>query len=207
LLFDLEALSALALSQLIDGGMTTAVVPFGSVEHHGGHLPLGADAMLADAVGRDVAARLEAVLLPTVRFGDSAAHEELSGTITMSSETLTTIAVELSRSLARTGFAVIVLLSTHGGNRQGLDAAVQLLTGMSDAVVCAPPGDVGPAPGSYSGEWLTSVMLALRPELVDLANAAENLRDELRVANAERGRQHFERFVASSVQAVIDAIG
>jgi creatinine amidohydrolase/Fe(II)-dependent formamide hydrolase-like protein len=52
---ELEALASTALVGLIDEGVTTAVVPFGSVEHHGGHLPLGADALVADAIGREVA--------------------------------------------------------------------------------------------------------------------------------------------------------
>ena len=48
---ELERLTACQLQQLIDAGVSAVVVPFGSVEHHGGYRPLGADAFLADAVG------------------------------------------------------------------------------------------------------------------------------------------------------------
>jgi creatinine amidohydrolase/Fe(II)-dependent formamide hydrolase-like protein len=58
-MYDLEELTALALRRLIAAGVTTAVVPFGSIEHHGAHLAVGADAILADAVGREVARELE----------------------------------------------------------------------------------------------------------------------------------------------------
>jgi creatinine amidohydrolase/Fe(II)-dependent formamide hydrolase-like protein len=49
---ELEELSARALAQLLARGVTTVVVPFGSLEDHGAHLPIGADAVLADAVSR-----------------------------------------------------------------------------------------------------------------------------------------------------------
>ena len=57
---ELERLSAPALADLLERGVGTAVVPFGSIEHQGAHLPLGADAILADHVGRAVAAALMA---------------------------------------------------------------------------------------------------------------------------------------------------
>jgi creatinine amidohydrolase/Fe(II)-dependent formamide hydrolase-like protein len=70
-------------------------------------------------------------------------------------------------------------MSTHGGNRRALDRAIaRLRASSSGAIVCAPPGDVGPQPGTHSGEWLTSVMLALRPDLVELENADSELAGE-----------------------------
>ena len=68
--------------------------------------------------------------------------------------------------------------------------------------VCAPRGDVGPSPGTYSGAWLTSVMLALRPNLVDLAHASPDLARELETATATRGQAHIECFTASLVASV-----
>jgi creatinine amidohydrolase/Fe(II)-dependent formamide hydrolase-like protein len=126
----------------------------------------------------------------------------LPGTIGVSAGTLTAVAFDLSLSLARTGFRFIALVSTHGGNRAALDEAV-LSVSMDRCVVCAPPGDLGSAPGSYSGEWLTSVMLAVRPDLVDLRAVPEELRSEVATASGERGREHVERFVASCVKAVL----
>jgi creatinine amidohydrolase/Fe(II)-dependent formamide hydrolase-like protein len=70
---ELERLTACQLQQLIDAGVSTAV-PFGSVEHHSGPLPLGAGAFLADAVGAQIAQRLGAVLAPTVCAGCSGRH-------------------------------------------------------------------------------------------------------------------------------------
>ena len=201
--YELETLSARQLQQLIDRGISAAVIPFGSVEYHGGHLPLGADTILADAVGAQVARRLSAVLAPTIRVGCSEQHIHLPGTLTLHPATLATIATEHAHALARQGFTVIVLLSTHGGNGPALDAAVtELNTSLPGATTCAPRGDVGPSPGTYSGAWLTSVMLALRPELVDLAYASPALTAELKTANAKRGQGHIARFVDSIVASV-----
>jgi len=200
---ELEALTALQLQQLIGDGVSTVVVPFGSVEHHGGHLPLGADALLADAVGKECSRRLGAVLVPTFRIGCSDWHANLAGTLTLRRETLTAVASQTAHALARQGFTIITLVSAHGGNRAALEAAAAELTvSLPGAVACAPAGDVGPDPGTYSGSWLTSVMLALSPELVDLAQANPGLIPELETVSARRGQEHIERFIDSIVTSV-----
>jgi creatinine amidohydrolase len=201
--YELEALTAPELTRLVASGVTTVVVPFGSIEHQGGHLPIGADSVLADALAREVARRLGAVLAPTLRVGCAEQHAELAGTLTLRAGTLTDIAIELAGSLARQGFTRVVLVSAHGGNQAALDEAVARLADTAGAaVVWAPRGDVGPHPGAHSGQWLTSVMLALRPDLVRLDHAGSDLADELREAGAERGAEHVERFVTSIVEAV-----
>lgn len=70
----LEELTSAELELLLERGAKTAVIPFGSVEHQGRHLPLGSDALLADVVGMAVADRLDAVLAPTVRVGSAEQH-------------------------------------------------------------------------------------------------------------------------------------
>jgi creatinine amidohydrolase len=151
------------------------VLTFGSIEHQGGHLPLGADALLADAVGREVANRLDAVLAPTVRVGCAEPHLPLIGTMSVRHQTLTQTAVDMATSLARHGFQMIVFVSTHGGNRAPLQAAVaELETALATVVAVAPEGDLGARPGAHSGTWLTSVMLALHPDLVRLGDATDD---------------------------------
>jgi creatinine amidohydrolase/Fe(II)-dependent formamide hydrolase-like protein len=173
------------------------VVPFGSVEDQNGHLPLGADSLLADLVGREVAARLDAVLAPTMRVGAG------DGTFSVQGGTLTETAVAVAESLARTGFRLIVLLPIHGGNVEPLNVAVARFNERaSTARACAPRGDVGTDPGSHSGKWLTSVMLAFRPEVVELSAADASLSEELTEADASAGAAHFERFVSSIVEAM-----
>ena len=193
---ELELLTAPALRKLLDGGVATVIVPFGSVEDQSGHLPLGADSLLADLVAREVATRLGAVFAPTVRVGAGP-----TGTLHVHDRTLTDTAVELAESLAGQGFRLIVLAPIHGGNVEPLNLAVARFNERAGpARACAPRGDVGPDPGSHSGRWLTSVMLAFRPELVDLPAAGESLRAELEGIDAESGVARFERFVSAIVQ-------
>ena len=145
---ELERMSAPALADLLERGVRTTVVPFGSIEHQGAHLPLGADAIVADYVGRAVAAALHGVLVPTVRVGYAEAHRRLIGTLTVAERTLADTAFELGEGLAAHGFRVIALVSTHGGNRAPLRmAASRLNDRLARAVACAPDGDVGPDPG------------------------------------------------------------
>jgi creatinine amidohydrolase len=192
---EFEALTALQLEALVRDGATTAIVPFGSIEHQGDHLPLGADALLADAVGREVALRLGALLLPTVRVGDASHHRLFFGTLTLQPGTLSELAYELGDSLARAGVRVVALVSTHGGNALALKAAAERLNdALPDLRVCAPRGDVGLDPGKHAGAWLTAVMLKLHPEHVRQADAEG--------ATPERGAEHFERFVGSIVAEV-----
>jgi creatinine amidohydrolase len=201
-MYELERLSAPEMTRLLEEDVSTVVVPFGSVEHHGGHLPLGTDALLADAIGREVATRLGAVLAPTQRIGDAGRHMDRPGTLTLGTATLTNVAVSIVQSLAAQGFRLIVLLSTHGGNFRPLRRAVEHTNVAlpENAIVRAPRVDVGSDPGSHSGEWITSVMLALHPDLVDVERADEALATELRSAGAQRGREHLERFAARIIR-------
>jgi creatinine amidohydrolase len=200
-------MSSSELRRTLEHGSRTVVVPFGSVEHQGGHLPLGSDALLADFVGAEVARRLGAVLAPTMRVGYAEQHIGRIGTLSISADALRATAADVAGSLIRHGFRVIALISTHGGNQLPLEqAARQLYECHPGVVACAPRGDVGRDPGQHSGAWLTSVMLAIRPDLVDLASAEANLREELDTADAGIGADRLERFASSIVEQVRDAV-
>lgn len=202
----LEEMTGPELGRLIQNGAKTVVIPFGSVEQHGGHLPLGTDAILADSVGRAVADRLDAVLAPTIRVGYADQHMDGTGTITIPAETLRAVAFHIARSLVTHGFRVIVLISAHGANQPVLEeAARQLSAQRSEVVACAPASDVGPNPGAHSGKWLTSVMLALHPDLVNAESADARVIDEVRAATPEDGAANFERYVCAMVRIARDA--
>src|SRR3954468_12132150 len=199
----LEELTSFELKRLLERGITCAVVPFGSVEAHGGHLPLGSDALLADVVGAEVAARLNAVVAPTVRVGYAAQHMTRTGTMTIADETLREVAFQIGQSLITHGFRRIILVSTHGANQPALEAAADRLNATRDDVVaCAPQGDPGPDPGQHSGRWLTSVMLAVEPAVVAPDKAQTEIAAEARAATAAEGAIALERFVATIVARI-----
>jgi creatinine amidohydrolase len=179
----------------IEKGRDTVVVPFGSTEQHGRHMPLGTDAVLGDEFGWGLAERLDAFLAPTVRFGCSEHHLSFPGTISLSQETFRRVVIDVVKSLSRHGFRRIVLLPTHGGNFQPLaeafaelepDENVKVLafTDLEGLVKAAFEssrafGVNAASSGAHSGEWETSLMLALRPKQVKMDQAAEGFVGEL----------------------------
>jgi creatinine amidohydrolase len=163
-------------------GRDTVVVAFGATEQHGPHMPLATDALLGDHLARMVAESLDAFVAPTVRVGCSEHHLEFAGTLSISEGTFHAIVADILRSLARGGFARAVLLPTHGGNFGPLAAALELLgpvpglevralTDLSTLFTIARLGaeehgvPLGEG-GLHAGEWETSMMLAIHPELV-----------------------------------------
>ena len=191
----LDRLTWAEVKKKIHNGRSTVVVPFGSTEQHGRHLPLGTDAVLGDEIGRGLAERLDAFLAPTVRLGCSAHHLSFPGTISLAEETFQQVVVDVVASLSRHGFRRIVLLPTHGGNFKPLAQAFAKLEPVEDVRVLAftdlegfvnvafeSSRSAGVAPaqsGAHSGEWETSAMLALRPEQVKMDQAAEGFVGEL----------------------------
>jgi creatinine amidohydrolase len=163
-------------------GRDTVVVAFGATEQHGPHMPLATDALLGDHLARLVAESLDAFLAPTVRLGCSEHHLEFPGTVSLSEGTFHGIVEDVVRSLARGGFARVVLLPTHGGNFGPLAAAlerleprpdleIRALTDLSALLTIAQLGvDEHGVPmgegGIHAGEWETSMLMAIHPELV-----------------------------------------
>jgi len=147
-------------------GRPTVLVPVGSVEQHGPHLPLDTDARVAAAVA--VRAAAGSVLVgPTVAYGASGEHEGFAGTVSIGHEALRLLLVELGRSAARWA-GRLVFVNGHGGNVATLVDVVGLLRyeGRDAAwFACAPEGD------AHAGRTETSLVLALDPGLVRPAAA------------------------------------
>lgn len=152
----------------------TVLVPVGSTEQHGPHLPLDTDTEIATAVARTVAARLTTgghpvLAAPAVPYGASGEHAGFPGTVSAGHEALRLLLVELVRSLSLWAGRT-VLVNGHGGNVATLDAAVTQLRDEGHDVAwtgCALPGG-----DPHAGRAETSVMLHLAPGDVRLADAA-----------------------------------
>jgi len=147
-------------------GPRTVVVPIGSVEQHGPHLPLDTDARIAHAVAAGaVHADPGLLLAPTVAYGASGEHEGFPGTVSIGHAALRSMLVELGRSAS--GWAArAVFVNGHGGNLPSVPQAVaQLRAEGRDAVWfgCGVPGG-----DAHAGRTETAIVLAIEPSLVRL---------------------------------------
>jgi creatinine amidohydrolase len=106
------------LDAAFKSGQVTVILPVGSIEQHGPHLPVGMDALMAEQLAAAAAARLgDAVLvLATLWYGYSPHHMSFPGTITLSAKTYLAVIAEIAGSLYEHGLKDLVILNGHGGN-------------------------------------------------------------------------------------------
>ncbi|MCC6433911.1 MAG: mycofactocin biosynthesis peptidyl-dipeptidase MftE [Acidimicrobiales bacterium] len=166
------------------------LVPLGSCEQHGPHLPLDTDTRIAVAVATEVAGRrpradARVVVAPALSYGASGEHEGFAGTLSIGTDVLASVLVELVRS-AGAEVRAVVAVNGHGGNADGLRRAVAQLQGEGRRLVVWSPrrpdgGDL------HAGHTETSVLLALDRTLVRLERAvAGNLEPIERLAGPLR---------------------
>ena len=145
------------------------VVPLGSLEQHGPHLPMDTDLRIATAVAeRACAGRPGVGLAPGVPIGASGEHADFPGTLSVGTEALAAYLVELGRHAAR-DWAALLLVNAHGGNAPAIRDAVELLRYEGRQAhawhAALPDAD------AHAGRTETSLMLALAPEAVRSAAA------------------------------------
>ena len=201
------------------------VVPLGSTEQHGPHLPIGTDSDVAVALAdRLAAARADALVAPVLPYGSAGEHAAFPGTLSIGAAALELVVVELVRSAS--AFAGVVLVSGHGGNAAPLAAAVTTLEADGRAVLAWSPRI--PGGDAHAGQTETSLLLALDPDRVRLAHAAagdtrplaavigelrrhgvaavspNGVLGDPRGASAEDGRRLLDQLTADLVAAVDD---
>lgn len=137
------------------------LVPLGSIEQHGHHLPLGTDAAVACAVAEEAVGALDdALVAPALAYGASGEHEDFPGTVSIGTDALTMLLVEYGRSAARWARRIL-LVNGHGGNLDALRAAGTLLRAEGRDVAWFP---CGVARGdAHAGRTETSLMLHVEP--------------------------------------------
>ncbi|HEY0402281.1 MAG TPA: mycofactocin biosynthesis peptidyl-dipeptidase MftE [Blastococcus sp.] len=140
------------------------VVPLGSVEQHGHHLPFTTDTTIAAAVASSAVGALDGALLaPALAYGASGEHEGFPGTISIGTEALTGLLVEYGRSACRWAGRLLVV-NGHGGNLDALRSAVPLLRAEGRDVAWFPCGV--PGGDAHAGRTETSLMLHVEPDRV-----------------------------------------
>ncbi|MGE0719755.1 MAG: creatininase family protein [Alphaproteobacteria bacterium] len=157
------------------------IVPVGSIEQHGPHLPVEVDSMLGETVAQETARRIAAtepcLVLPMLWTGLSEHHMSFGGTITLDDVTFLAVLRCICRSIVRHGFRRIVLLNGHGGNDNAMRVAADMLTPELQVPIVqftywyAAAEPIAAILETQKGlqhacEAETSMMMTLRPELV-----------------------------------------
>ena len=177
------------------------LVPIGAIEHHGPHLPLVTDALMAEAavhalVPQAVDAGLDAWIMPTLSLGKSDEHHWASGTLWLTATTLLETLVDLGRSVATTPARRLVFVNGHGGNAALLQVANRELRrrfGLQVFTMGALPVPAGAGSGTSMGAtapdelglgihggWAeTSIVMHLRPDLVRPEHLARSVPEEI----------------------------
>jgi creatinine amidohydrolase len=217
------------IAELVESGETLALLPVGATEQHGPHLPASTDVEIATAVCHAASARTGVPVLPTVRFGSSQAHTtKWPGTLSLPPRLLVESVVELARWVGASGFARLLILNAHVGNVAPLKVAVDEIrargvvrVGLASWYELTP--EIETEVTSDAEDWHahaaeTSLILHLRPELVDLEairddedrtgdlvlsyTVAETSRDGLTGAPSRAGADHG----AALFEAVVTAL-
>jgi creatinine amidohydrolase len=172
----------------LDPEATVAVLPVGAIEQHGPHLPVAVDTCLNEAILRRalelMPEGMPVLILPTTPVGKSNEHVDFPGTLTLSAETLGRVWYELGASVRRAGVRKLLLFNSHGGQPQVMQiVARELRIDHGMLAVAAnwfswglPEGLFDPVElrhGIHAGAVETAMMLAVRPDLVDMAAAAD----------------------------------
>jgi creatinine amidohydrolase len=149
----------------VDGAPRRAlIVPLGSLEQHGPHLPLDTDTRIATAVAAAAAARRSGVAVaPPLAFGASGEHDAFPGTVSIGTVALTDVLVELGRDVSR-HWDALLLVNAHGGNREAVSAALRRLD--EEGRRCAAFSVSRVDGDAHAGRTETSMLLHLDPAAV-----------------------------------------
>jgi len=192
------------------------IIPVGSIEQHGPHLPLGTDTLIAEAVSKKISEKTNAVVAPTISIGISDEHMDFRGTMTLSKETFKSVIKDICKSLAQHGFKEKYIINGHGGNRKALRELVSEEKNVHflDIINKIEKYD-------HAGEIETSLMLYLYPEKVRVKKITEfkyefpkkrgwrmiehsksGVLGDANKATKEKGEKYFEQII----EGILDEI-
>ncbi len=162
------------------------IIPLGSLEQHGTHLPIGTDYLNGVERAKLIAQRADVLVAPILMPGQSPYHMGFAGTVTLPSTVIQEVYVEAAKSLMHHGFKRFLILNAHGGNNAISSFIVDRINQETEGIAVKLDDVIGPfmdrtasrtlprdepALDRHGGTGETAQSLYLIPELVDLAAA------------------------------------
>ena len=215
-----------------------ALLPIGSTERHGDHLPLGTDSIVPEYIAEKVSEKISgSIVLPTIPYGVTISLSRFRGTINVGPEAFHLYVKEVLREVFRNGIELVVIINGHGGNVSTLNEVskeVAYETGKHIVVVSwwsdvaqEDKANIFRSPG-HAGEDETSVVMAIRPDLVKMDYARDHIHpypslkiysrkvDEKLLpfavngnpllASEEKGRKFLDAVIRDIVKAITDVL-
>jgi creatinine amidohydrolase len=170
-----------------------AILPMGATEQHGHHLPLGVDIFLAEGISRKLSEQTGALLLPSLPFGYSWVWRDIPGTVSLQQHHVEAVIKDVAHSVERYGIKMLVLVNGHDANNASMKYATRELADELDIPViylfypnfnkimeehCESPTWHGMI---HACEFETSLMLAIKPELVNMNKAVREYPEKPRL--------------------------
>ncbi|MET3697053.1 creatinine amidohydrolase [Bacillus oleivorans] len=167
-----------------------AILPLGATEQHGHHLPLGVDIFLAEGLSKKICEKTGAILLPSLPFGYSWVWRDIPGTVSLQQHHVEAVIKDIAHSLNRYGVKTLILVNGHDSNNSSMKYATRELQDEveMDMIYLFYPDiqhvmkqncDSETWHGMiHACEFETSLMLALKPELVDMSKAVKEYPDQ-----------------------------
>ena len=173
----MDLLSTATSTDVRDAAHDVAVLPVGSFEQHGGHLPLITDTAIACIIAQAIGEAYSLFVLPPVTISCSHEHADWPGTVSISASTLTAIVDDVRASLEAQGITKLIVVSGHGGNYVLSNIAQQANTAGPRVVMFPTGADWGNARQAadlsssghedmHGGESETSILLHYQPDYV-----------------------------------------
>ncbi len=160
------------------------VMVTGAMEAHGTHLALGTDIILPTFLAKNIAEKTNALVLPTIPFGDSWDFNNFEGTISIAPDVLVKVYNSIMKGVFKHGFRFLVVLNGHGGNIPALTMAAKTAAkrGNRSVIIVNWWRDLAESArklveetaGGHAAEDETSELMYVRPDLVDMSEAVSH---------------------------------
>lgn len=158
-----------------------AIIPVGSLEQHGAHLPVSTDALIAEYVAHQVAQNIGAFVLPVIAYGVSFEHAPMFN-VSVKNTNLSSLVRDACKSLADNGIKDTVVLNGHHGN---MDSLRSVTRGLKTRVRVLHYWHFMEQELGHAGDAETSMMLAIAPELVHMERAKPGSKKPSKAAYAK----------------------